>query len=288
MKKQSKVRFTLPVNGMVTKLAKGEVRMKGNLFRIRGDIDKRIYLLGAVSAFVLVLAAWWVVSASGWVTSLFLPSPIVIIQQLFVQLQNPAFLGDLGFSFFRVTVGFLIAAVIGVPLGILAGTFRFAESFIAPLMEFIRYMPATAFIPLTMVWFGIGESAKIAIIFIGTFFQIVLMVMENARSVPHSLLEASFTLGITRWQAIRRVVIPAMLPDLVTTLRLTLGWAWTYVVVAEMVAANNGLGYAIMQGQRFMNVKLIFAGILTIGLVGLITDRIIAIGQRKIFFWTEA
>ena len=152
-------------------------------------------------------------------------------------------------------------------------------------MEFIRYMPAVAFIPLIMVWAGIGEWAKILLIFIGCFFQLVLMVASDTRLVSKDLVQASFTLGASRWQAIQTVIIPAVQPRLLNTLRLMLGWAWTYLVVAELVAVNSGLGYAIMKAQRFLNTDQIFVGIIVIGLLGLISDRIFAFLNRRLYPW---
>ncbi|MOA06314.1 putative aliphatic sulfonates transport permease protein SsuC [compost metagenome] len=191
----------------------------------------------------------------------------------------------IGISIFRVSAGFLLACLIGIPLGIFAGTFKYGEAFIEPPMEFIRYMPAVAFIPLIMVWAGIGEWAKILLIFIGCFFQLVLMVADITRRVPHDLLHASFTLGAGRLKAIETVLIPAIRPQLMNTLRLILGWAWTYLVVAELVAVNSGLGYAIMKAQRFLNTDQIFVGIIVIGLLGLISDRIFAFLNRRWFPW---
>lgn len=257
------------------------------LFAIREDIPKKWYMVGVIVTFVLFLVLWNVLSVLKLVNEVFLPTPINVLISFFQSLASPDYWGQIGISVYRVFMGFILACLIGIPLGILAGTFKFAESFILPMSEFIRYMPAAAFIPLIMVWAGIGETAKILVIFIGSFFQLVLMVTDDANRISKDLLSASYTLGANRRQVIFRVVIPAMLPKLMTTMRLIMGWAWTYLVVAELVAANSGLGFSIMKAQRFLDTKSIFVGIIVIGLLGLIIDRCFAIANKKLFPWAE-
>ena len=148
-------------------------------------------------------------------------------------------------------------------------------------------MPVPAFTPLVMVWVGIGEEAKVTLLFIGIFFQLVLMTADDAMSVSEDLLNAGYTLGATNWQTVTKILIPAMLPRSLDTLRMMIGWAWTYLVVAEMVAASSGLGYSIMKAQRFLKTYAIFTGILVIGILGLITDRVLYMLNKKLFHWTE-
>jgi NitT/TauT family transport system permease protein len=148
-------------------------------------------------------------------------------------------------------------------------------------------MPAVAFIPLVMLWLGIGESAKISIIFIGTFFQMVLMVADNVRLVPLAQIEAALTMGATRYEMIRLVLAQSARPAILDTLRITMGWAWTYLVVAELVAANSGLGYAILRAQRFLNTDTIFAGIILIGLIGLLMAQCFRWLHRRLYPWAH-
>jgi len=159
------------------------------------------------------------------------------------------------------------------------------QALLEPLTDFIRYMPAVAFIPLVMLWVGIDEGAKVAIIFIGTFFQMVLMVAEDVRRVPMAQIEAAQTMGATRREVVEKVILPSAKPALLDTLRVTMGWAWTYLVVAELVAANSGLGFAILKAQRFLQTDKIFAGILLIGLIGLAIDQLFRLLHRKAFPW---
>lgn len=263
------------------------MRSVNNLVKIRTDVSRSWYITGALLSFMALVFLWAFISYGKLVNSNFLPTPSHVLIELIRQIQLPNFWTDMGISLYRISMGFLLAAVFGIPLGIIAGTFKLGEAVIQPVTEFIRYMPATAFIPLIMVWAGIGEAAKIIVIFIGTFFQMILMVADNVRNVPQDLLNAAFTLGASRFQVIRRVLIPAMLPGLMDTLRLMVGWAWTYLVVAELVAANSGLGYSILKAQRFLRTDIIFVGILMIGVLGLVTDRLFSYINKRMFAWTE-
>lgn len=258
-----------------------------SLWSIREDIPKKWYFFGIIITFLSFFILWYILSFLKLVDQVFLPTPGNVIISFFQSLGSPDYWNQIGISVYRVFMGFILACLIGIPLGILAGTFKFAESFVLPMSEFIRYMPAAAFIPLIMVWAGIGETAKILVIFIGSFFQLLLMVTDDANRISKDLLSASYTLGANRRQVIFRVIVPAMLPKLMTTMRLIMGWAWTYLVVAELVAANSGLGYSIMKAQRFLDTKSIFVGIIVIGLLGLIIDRCFAIANKKLFPWAE-
>jgi NitT/TauT family transport system permease protein len=253
------------------------------VWNIFSDIAPGLYTSVAIGSFVLVLAIWTAASYGGMVNPTFLPKPSLVFTQFFSLLNEKIYWHHIGISVFRVLAGFLLACVIGIPLGIFAGTFRVAEAFIEPMSEFIRYMPAVAFIPL--IWAGIGEWAKILVIFIGCFFQLVLMVAADTRKVPVDLVQAAYTLGANRRRVIDTIIIPALGPHLMTTLRLTLGWAWTYLVVAELVAVNSGLGYAIMKAQRFLNTDQIFVGIIIIGLLGLLSDRLFSFANKRFFPW---
>jgi NitT/TauT family transport system permease protein len=208
-----------------------------------------------------------------------------VLTKTWTWLTETGLLDDMGISVYRVVTGFLLSAVIALPLGLFIGSYRAVQALLEPLTDFIRYMPAVAFIPLVMLWVGIGEGSKIAIIFIGTFFQMVLMVAEDVRRVPAAQVEAAQTMGANRSELIEKVIFPSAKPALLDTLRITMGWAWTYLVVAELVAANSGLGYAILRAQRFLQTDTIFAGIIVIGLIGLVTDQLFRLAHRRAFPW---
>ncbi|WP_338080713.1 ABC transporter permease [Cohnella luojiensis] len=258
---------------------------KRHTMQIFEDIPKRSFGITATISFLVMIGIWSILSYGQLVNPIFLPTPDKVFTTMIKLLGTSDYWNHIGISIFRVSAGFMLACLVAIPIGLFAGTYRFGEAFIEPPMEFIRYMPAVAFIPLIMVWAGIGESAKILLIFTGCFFQLVLMVASDTRLVSKDLVQASFTLGASRWQAIQTVIIPAVQPRLLNTLRLMLGWAWTYLVVAELVAVNSGLGYAIMKAQRFLNTEQIFVGIIVIGLLGLISDRIFAFLNRRLYPW---
>lgn len=257
----------------------------GSLWVIRGHLAQRTYLLFALAGMLLPLAAWWWLSDSGWMDKVFMPGPMDVLSRTYIWFKDDNLLHDIWISTYRVVTGFALSALLAIPLGIMIGTYRPIQALLEPLTDFIRYMPAVAFIPLVMLWVGIDESSKIAIIFIGTFFQMVLMVAEDIRRVPITQIEAAQTMGATRSEIVSLVIVQSAKPALLDTLRITMGWAWTYLVVAELVAANSGLGYSILKAQRFMQTDKIFAGIILIGLIGLSIDQLFRWLHRKNFPW---
>lgn len=254
---------------------------------VRGSLAPRT--AGLLTAFGLAAPffIWWLYTALGLNDPLFMPGPGAVIERTWNWWAEDGLWGDITISVYRVMAGFLISALIALPLGLYLGTYRPVQATLEPLIDFIRYMPAVAFIPLVMLWVGIGEGSKILIIFIGTFFQMVLMAAEDIRRVPMAQIEAAQTMGASRTEIIRLVVLPSARPALLDTLRITCGWAWTYLVVAELVASNSGLGYAILRAQRYMHTDKIFAGILLIGLIGLLTDQAFRWLGRRAFHWQK-
>ena len=210
------------------------------IWAIGANITRSQYWLFASAGLISPFLFWGALSASGWVDPVFLPGPLDVFYRIYNWLIEDDLLGDTAISMYRVIAGFALSAVFALPLGLLIGAFRPVEALLEPLTDFIRYMPAVAFIPLVMLWLGIGESAKISIIFIGTFFQMVLMVAENVRLVPKAQIEAAQTMGADRYEMIRLVLLQSAKPAILDTLRITMGWAWTYLVVAELVASNSG------------------------------------------------
>ena len=253
----------------------------------REPIPASLYLGLSLGSFIFLLAIWSILTYGGFVDSLFLPSPGRVFRagvDLFVDF---GFTADILNSVYRVLLGFILAAIIGVPLGLIMGTFQAAEALTEPVVGFIRYMPASAFIPLFILWLGIGDIEKVAIIFVGSFFQLVLMVAVVAKNVRTDMLETAYTLGAGRFQVIRRVLLPASLPGILDTLRIIVGWAWTYIIVAELVASASGIGYMIISAQRMLRTGSIIFGILTIGTLGLITDYFFKWLYQKLFPWVE-
>jgi NitT/TauT family transport system permease protein len=257
------------------------------MWGIRQGISRKAYLLLAAAGLILPLLGWAWLAASGHVEPVFMPGPAKVLERIASWWREDGLLGDAAISVMRVVAGWALSALIALPLGLFIGTWRGVQALLEPLTDFIRYMPAVAFVPLVMLWVGIDEGAKVAIIFIGTFFQMVLMVAEDVRRVPMAQIEAAQTMGATRAEIIEKVIVPSAKPALLDTLRITMGWAWTYLVVAELVAANSGLGFAILKAQRFLQTDKIFAGILLIGLIGLVIDQVFRLVHRRVFPWLQ-
>lgn len=257
--------------------------MSRRRLRIGAPISRRQYLLTAIVFFVVLLAVWSIVSLLGLVTPLFLPTPFDVAAALWDQAANGQLWSDMGASTYRILTGFLLATVMAIPLGIFIGTLPYAEAAWQPFLDFIRYMPVVAFVPLTILWVGTGEEQKFLIIWLGTFFQQALMIADGVRTIPRAFIDVGETLGLSNLQILWRIVLRASAPRIWDTLRITLGWAWTWVVVAELVAATSGLGYRIVVSQRYLQTDTIFAYLIVLGLLGLIFDQVMRLLGRVFF-----
>ena len=253
------------------------------LLAFRGAARPRLEIGIGVAAFLFVVGAWDFITRFGLIKPQFLPSPGAVVAALYIMLTTTDYVQDIAISIGRVWAAFLVSVVMAVPIGILMSCYRGVGAFTVPLIDFIRYLPVPALVPLTLIWLGIGESSKIALLWIGTFFQLVLLVADDARRVPIEFIETGRTLGARQFPLIRDVLFPAMLPNMIDSLRITLGWCWTYLIVAEIVAANSGIGYELWTARRYGKTPEVFAGILTIGIIGLVSDQIIRLLHRRWF-----
>ena len=252
------------------------------------DIPRRAYLTVSTLTGLCVLLVWCSLSYGRLVRSDFLPTPGAVIAAAVSGIGDGTLMVNTSVSVTEIMSGFVIASVLAVPLGILMGSFKIVEAAIEPVTNFVRYLPVSALIPLLILWVGIDIWEKITVIFIGTFFQQLILIADVSRSVPQDLLDVSYTLGANRRTVVWRVLIPATMPGVMDTLRVTLGWAWTYLVVAELVAANKGLGYFILNSMRGLFTDQIFLGIMVIGLLGLITDQIFKLLRNWMLPWASA
>jgi NitT/TauT family transport system permease protein len=184
--------------------------------------------------------------------------------------------------------GFTLSSLIGVPIGVLCGTYVAISKLQEPFIEFFRYLPAPAFGALAVAVLGIHDGPKIAIIFIGTFFQQVLIIANTTRKLDVALLEAALTLGAKKFQLLFRVVIPGILPDLFRDQRILLGWAWTYLIVAELIGTSSGITWFITQQARYKNFDNVYAAIIMIGIIGVVTDILLARLGTHLFPWEKA
>jgi NitT/TauT family transport system permease protein len=224
------------------------------------------------------------------VNPVYLPAPYRVARAFYTafttepRLPNEPWLHEsLGHSIRTILWGFVLSSLLGVPLGILCGTYRFFSRLQEPFVEFFRYLPAPAFGALCVAILGIDDAPKIAIIFIGTFFQQVLVIGNTVRKVDPALIEAAQTLGARGWKLVRRVVIPASITDIYTDMRILLGWAWTYLIVAEVVGTMSGITFFINQQARYRNFDNVYAAIGMIGVIGLTSDMLLA-GLGKVLF----
>ena len=213
----------------------------------------------------------------------FLPNPWKVVKALYVMLLDQGFLEDIWISVARVWGAFLMSAIMAIPIGIWMSSSRIVGMLIEPIVDFIRYLPVPAMVPLLIIWFGIGESSKIAVLWMGTFFQLVLLIADDTKRVPKEFIETGFTVGARPRQITWDIVFRSMLPNIVDNLRITLGWCWTYIIIAEIVASNAGIGHAIWSARRFVKTPEVMAGILTVGVIGLLTDQVIRYAHRRWF-----
>jgi NitT/TauT family transport system permease protein len=241
----------------------------------------------AALVFAALLILWWAATALALVPPLFLPSPRAVLARLYDLAQSGKMLNDTIISVYRITVGFLISTLFALPIGVLIGSYRVWEAAIEPLVDFIRYMPVVAFVPLTILWTGTGDAQKFLIIWIGTFFQQVLLIMDNVKSVPRDFINLGRTLAMPGLRILRRIILPSAMPAIWDSLRISLGWAWTWLVVAELVAATSGLGYRITTAQRFFQTDTIFGYLLLLGMLGLATDQAMKYLGRRLFRYLE-
>lgn len=258
------------------------------MFKPLQPIGAQARILLGILFFILFVGGWSVATFGGFVSSTFLADPLTMVNDGWILLSEQNFLYDIGMTIWRVVGGFIIAAVIAVPLGIAMGAYKPIEALLEPFVSFARYLPASAFIPLLILWAGIGELQKLLVIFIGAVFQIVLMVAVAVANTRRDLVEAAYTLGANDRGVVRRVLIPANAPDVAETLRLVLGWAWTYVIVAEMIGASSGIGYMIINSQALLATGQIIFGIIVIGIIGLISDFLFKSVNRRLFAWRLA
>lgn len=239
---------------------------------IPAGLDRRLRLASVVVPFAL----WWLVSSFELVNPTFLPSPVDVVKAfgelLGIGAGENLFLGDLQASIMRVGSGFLLAALISTPLGIAMGAFAAIRALFEPIIGIVRYMPAPAFAPLLIVYLGVGEAPKIALIFIGVVFFNTLMIMDAVKFVPKHLLEATYTLGGSRWQTLSQVIVPYVVPNILDTFRINMAAAWNLVVVAELLAATAGLGKRIELARKVLGIDTIFAYLIVLGVIGFLID----------------
>lgn len=234
--------------------------------------DRRATPLLSLALGMSLLIIWEAASRAHWISPIFLPGPMAVLVAARQMFLEQAFIRDIGISSIRIFLGFLLSSALAIPLGVLMGLHKRAESVVEPLVDFIRYTPIPAFIPLLILWFGIGELEKIMVIFASVFFQLVLMVANSLSRTPRYLIESAQTLGASPLQVISRVVLPYSQPAILDDLRVSMGWAWSGLMMAEIVGATSGIGFVIIQSQRLLQTPRVIAALVTVGILGVVTD----------------
>jgi NitT/TauT family transport system permease protein len=250
-------------------------------------IPRSVAVFLGIAVWIIVLAGWFALTYGGFVKGIFLPKPGDVLDTTLALAADGTLWEHTYSSAQVVIIGFVLSSIVAVPLGLTMGTYRIAQAFLDPLVNFIRYLPVTSFVPLFILWIGIGIEQRVSVVIFGIFFQQLVMIADAARSVPRDLVNAAYTLGTRRGDTVWHIVFPATLPNVLDVLRVTMGWAWTYLVVAELVAARSGLGYISLKAMRGFQVDVIFMAIGMIGILGLLTDQIFRVARRVVAPWAN-
>jgi NitT/TauT family transport system permease protein len=254
---------------------------------IRQEFPQWLSILLSTTAIAIPLLIWAIISYTGLVTPLFLPTPTAVIQAGMQMLFEENLIVDIFASCMRVAAGFVVAAIIGVPMGILMGTFPSMQSLFSPIVGTVRYMPVTAFVPLIIIWVGLGEDAKTLIIFLGVVLYNAIMVADAVKFIPDEMINVAYTLGMNRRNVLFRVIVPGVFPSILDTLRVNISGAWNYLVIAELIASQNGLGFKIIQAQRFLQTDKVLFCIGVIGFIGLVIDFSLKYLSKILTPWAE-
>lgn len=235
-----------------------------------------------ILAWLILLAAWEYAPRPEAIATL-LPTPSEVLKTLRWLFAEQEYLADVKQSLHRTLLSFVLALAVALPLGLLMGAFPLVEAIFNPIVSAVRYLPAPSFIPLLLAWFGTGDEQKIALLFIGVVWFLISLLMDDAKRVPLDFIDAARTMGAGRARVLLTVIVPCALPYFIDTCRQMLAVGWTYLVIAEIVAATDGIGAVMMRARRLVRMDIIMAGILTIGFLGLLSDAVLR-GLRWYFF----
>src|SRR5947207_1289205 len=243
----------------------------------------------SVATMLSIFALWWLASHLGWMPPLFLPTPETVLQRLWESargnLTDAPLATHFGWSMFRVFTAFLLACLTAIPVGIAMGVSRIARGIFDPPIEFYRPLPPLAYLPLVVIWFGIEETAKIVLIYLACFAPLAMAARAGVRSVTIEQINAAYSMGASKWQVIFHVVIPAAMPEILTGMRIAIGFGWTTLVAAEMVAATAGLGQMVLNASNFLRTDVVIMGIVVIGAVAYLFDLLMRRIERKLVRW---
>lgn len=273
-------------DGLLARLARGRATKPGETYGVPGQGGSHWLSAASIALFFFV---WWLVTAMGWVKPLFVPSPMAIVEK-FITIWNDGFTGTpflehVWISTVRVFGAFLLACVIGLPLGLAMGMSPVMRGIFDPPIEFYRPIPPLAYLPLMIIWFGIGETSKILLIFLSVFAPVVLGARSGVKSAAIEQIHAAYSFGASRWQVMRHVIMPSALPEILTAMRIGIGFGWTTLVAAEMVAATKGLGYMVLSASQFLQTPVVIMGIFVIAIIAFAFDLLMRFVERRLVPW---
>ncbi len=266
-------------------------------FTIRGFLSAKHARLISTGSLLLILFIWSILAYGQFVPALILPSPTAVLKAFPTLHWEHELVRNAIISFFRISMGFLFASIVAIPLGVAMGAFPAVKAAFRPIVDPLRFLPIAALVGLFIVWFGIGNSMKIMLLFTGIVVYMVPLIVESVEDVENVYLSTSHTLGATRWQVIRHVLVPAALPNIFEALRVMNAIGWTYIILAEAISGGSssgsffsagGLGNLIIVAQKRSHTDQIFALIISILVIGVLTDLALRWGNKKLFFWKES
>ena len=249
--------------------------------QLRKPVSRKQGLISGIFIWTLFFAIWEGVSLAGLVNDLLVPAPHTVVTTLVDMIVNRGFVSDILISIWRVLFSFGIACAVAIPLGVMMGAFPAVEAVFNPFVSAWRYLPAPSFIPILLMWFGTGETPKLVLLVIGVIFFLITLIMDHTKQVRTELVETGLTLGGNRRTIVRTIILPAVMPNVLSAMRQMLAVTWTYLVIAEIVASTTGIGAMMMRARRFLHTDEIMAGIIVIGALGLTFDILF----RKLHRW---
>ena len=270
----------------LAKIARARPTKAGETYVVPGQGDT---LWLSISTIVLLLGLWWLMTAIGVVEPLFVPAPQTIVLK-FIEVVEIGFTGTpliehVGISTARVFSAFLLACAIGIPLGLAMGMNSVASGIFDPPIKFYRPIPPLAYLPLMIIWFGIGETSKVLLIFLSVFAPVALGARAGVRSATIEQIHAAYSFGASRWQVLSQIIFPAAMPEILTAMRIGIGFGWTTLVAAEMVAATNGLGYMVLSASQFLQTPTVIMGIIIIAAIAYAFDMLMRYVEYRLVPW---
>jgi taurine transport system permease protein len=267
-------------------LLKARATKPGETYGVPGQGDTLWLSVLSIAGIIFV---WWLVTTMGWVKPLFLPSPQAVLSKFINVWQNgftnTPFIEHVGISAARVFGAFLLACMVGIPLGIAMGMSPFIRGIFDPPLEFYRPIPPLAYLPLMIIWFGIGETSKVLLIFLSVLAPVALGARSGVKSAAIEQIHAAYSFGASRWQVMTQVILPSALPEILTAMRIGIGFGWTTLVAAEMVAATKGLGYMVLTASQFLQTSTVIMGIIVIAIIAYSFDMLMRFVERRVVPW---